>query len=189
MVRINKLYTRTGDTGSTRLAGGAQVRKDSRRIEAIGEVDELNTHVGIARTVAETQGSPLLPWLEQIQNELFDLGADLAAPAERQPEGGNITAELVTRLEGWIDECTSLVPELRSFVLPGGSPLNAQLHLCRAVCRRAERRVVALASGEHVAPVIGTYLNRLSDLFFALSRRATVEEGAAEYLWIPRKQF
>lgn len=188
MVKINKIYTRTGDDGSTGLVGGKRVRKDSLRIEAIGDVDELNSIIGIILTTASKLGGELPDLLAQIQNELFDVGALLATDSKEMLDKlAPITSAQVSRLEHIIDAQTKDLPELRSFVLPGGTELNAFLHLARAVCRRAERRAVKLAGSELVAPNVVIYLNRLSDLLFAMARAAAAKEKVPEYLWVPGK--
>ena len=201
MVKINRIYTRTGDDGSTGLVGGDRVPKDSLRVEAYGEVDELNAALGIARTCAEkglktenaekfrTKGAQLLEQISLLQNELFDLGAELATPPGKEwPTMATISASQVERLEHWIDDHTKDIPELRSFVLPGGTDLNASLHLARTICRRAERRVLTLSRHEKVSALALTYLNRLSDLLFAMARAESHRTGTAEYLWEPGRK-
>lgn len=187
MVKINRIYTKTGDDGTTGLVGGARVSKDCSRVQAYGEVDELNACIGLAICEAEARGkSELSQRLARIQNELFDLGAELATPAGKKKADLSITEPQIKQLETWIDEISDQLPELRSFVLPGGTELNARLHLCRTVCRRAERSVVGLSKLEKdaVDPIIFRYLNRLSDFLFAASRKAA--EGK-EVLWEPGK--
>ena len=172
MVKINKIYTRTGDTGETGLVGGVRVAKDSLRVTAYGDVDELNSHLGACRTLAASQNRiALTDKLEQIQNELFDIGAELATPPEK-PWPGMVCVGLdqVVRLEQWIDKLTENIPELRSFVLPGGTELNSALHLARTVCRRAERTIIKLSRSESVSKELVAYINRLSDLLFAMAR-------------------
>lgn len=189
MVKINKIYTRTGDKGDTGLVGGKRVPKDSLRVEAYGEVDELNSFLGLARTYAEQEKrTPLPEILAQLQNELFDLGAELASPGDlTSPKKISVGADQITRLESHIDELMKGIPELRSFVLPGGTPLNAVLHIGRTVCRRAERRVLALSRQEQVAEHAIIYLNRLSDLLFAMARFESHRSQCPEYLWVPQK--
>ena len=187
MVKINKIYTRTGDEGFTHLVDGSRVKKDDLRVECYGTVDELNSFLGMVRTLSEReQDSELSELSERIQHELFDLGAELACPpgevSERIPK---TLAVHVQKLEQAIDRATEGLPELRSFVLPGGSEINSYLHICRTVCRRAERLCIALAEVEDVRDEAVHYLNRLSDLFFALTRRERHRIGASEYLWIP----
>ncbi len=189
---IGRVYTRGGDEGETGLAGGQRVAKDGPRIEAYGTVDELNAFVGATRATAEAlvdrdgRAWTLVPVLLRIQHELFNLGSILATLPEdvgqRQPR---ITDEEVTRLETEMDGINHDMAPLRSFVLPGSGRLNADLHLCRVVCRRAERYVVALARIESVPPEAIRYLNRLSDAFFVWSRWATHLTGDPETLWDP----
>ncbi len=189
MVKINKIYTRTGDDGETGLVGGARTQKDSLRVQAYGDIDELNAFLGWARTLAEQSADhPLLPKLKILQNDLFDLGSELATPPgsawpgmiTMQPAHGH-------RLEHWIDELMDGIPELRSFVLPGGSELNAALHMSRCVCRRAERSIIHLGRTEHVSKDLVVFVNRLSDLLFAMARFESHRSGKPEYLWVPGK--
>src|SRR5262245_37168773 len=184
---INRVYTRTGDHGETALAGGQRVPKDSLRIEAYGTVDELNSFVGAARCSAE--GAGILPEiLLRVQHELFNLGSILATlPEDVHPKQARITAAEVTRLEAEMDRMNSDLAPLRSFVLPGGSRLNAELHICRTVCRRAERVCVALSRVEPVPEDAVRYLNRLSDAFFVWSRWASHSAGINETLWRPNQ--
>jgi cob(I)alamin adenosyltransferase len=187
MVTLNRIYTRTGDAGRTRLASGAPVMKDDPRVTAYGEVDETNACIGLVRlhTAADEMLDPILA---RIQNELFDLGADLATPDRGQAEGASlrIIAAQVERLEQEIDQLNGELSPLSSFILPGGSQAAAALHLARTVCRRAERAAVRLAKidGEVVGPPALKYLNRLSDLLFVASRWAN-DKGAADVLWEP----
>ena len=182
MVRINRIYTRSGDDGETHLTGGRRVPKDSLRIETIGEVDELNSFLGLARTLAdELKRTGLADRLRLVQNQLFDLGACLACHPEAAPR--SITGADIERLEKWIDEYNQALPELRSFVLPGGSRMNALLHLARAVCRRAERAAVRLGRSDKTAPEPAIFLNRLSDLLFVMARHDAAENKTREYLW------
>ena len=187
MVRINRIYTRTGDDGSTGLVGGQRVPKNCLRVAAYGEVDELNSFLGHARTLAQRSSrSSLEGKLETIQNELFDLGAELAsAPGADLSGMPTVSPEQVARLESWIDELCEGMPELRSFVLPGGTDLNAALHVAGTVCRRAERAVLTLHLQETVSEVVRAYLNRLSDLLFAMARFESHAAGVPEYLWKP----
>jgi cob(I)alamin adenosyltransferase len=183
---INRVYTRQGDTGSTALAGGQRVPKDSPRIEAYGAVDELNSVVGVARADAP---EALARILLRVQHELFNLGSILATlPEDVHPKQARITEADVTRLETEMDTMNADLAPLRSFVLPGGTRLNAELHVCRTVCRRAERVLVALARSESVPPEAVRYLNRLSDAFFVWSRWASHSEGVAETLWDPNRR-
>lgn len=190
-MRINRVYTRTGDDGKTALLGGKRVRKDHPRVEAYGCLDELNSTVGLCReAVAADKKLPAAVRraqemiLRETQNRLFDAGSVLAAPAGKAwkgmplPGSGEITA-----LEQSMDAMNRELPPLKSFVLPGGSAANAWLHHCRTVCRRAERRVVTLARKEPVPAEIIRYLNRLSDWFFTAARFVSARSGAAERLW------
>ncbi|MET0294327.1 MAG: cob(I)yrinic acid a,c-diamide adenosyltransferase [Phenylobacterium sp.] len=185
MVTLNRIYTRTGDAGRTRLATGEPVSKTSDRVEAYGDVDETNAAIGLARlhTGADAMLDAILA---RVQNELFDLGADLATPAASDEAEGSVLRILdsqVARLETEIDAMNAALPPLASFVLPGGSPAAAALHLARTVCRRAERRAVALnESGQPVSPAALKYVNRLSDLLFVAARFAN-DRGAADVFW------
>lgn len=180
-----KIYTRTGDDGTTGLFGGGRVPKDSLRVEAYGTVDELNSVLGVARSHNEDQKLDQI--LESLQNELFVLGSDLATPITpkgdkpytmRLPEGAT------QRLETLIDACDKDLPPLRNFILPGGSPCASNLHLARTVCRRAERLVVSMVRQDVVLSAEAlTYLNRLSDLLFALGRWANHRAGVEEIVW------
>ena len=181
-VRLDRIYTRGGDAGETSLGDGKRVPKDDARIEAFGTVDELNAVLGLAlaRGVPSAFASPL----ERIQNELFDLGADLSVPlGEESRERLRVDDEQVRALEELCDGANAGLEPLRSFVLPGGSEAAAFLHLARTVCRRAERLVVALGRTEEVNPAVLAYLNRLSDLLFILARAAN--EGRPEPTWRP----
>lgn len=191
-LNIARVYTRGGDAGETALAGGQRVGKDSPRLAAYGDVDELNAFVGAARATAEGLEDrdgrywTLVPALLRIQHELFNLGSILSTlpgdVGERQPR---VTDDDVTRLETEMDRVTRDLAPLQSFVLPGSGRLNADLHLCRAVCRRAERSLVALGRTEGVPREAVRYLNRLSDAFFVWSRWATHISGDPETLWDP----
>ena len=185
MVVLNKIYTRTGDAGSTGLASGARVSKSDLRVEAYGSVDELNAVIGVARLHAG-QNDRLDAMLGRIQNELFDLGADLATPHDPPPkwEALRIVASQVERLEAEIDWMNDSLKALDSFILPGGSPLSSYLHLARTVARRAERDAIRLVeSGAAVTPEAMRYLNRLSDHLFVAARRANAN-GAADVKWV-----
>lgn len=188
MVTLNRIYTRTGDGGSTRLASGEPVSKADLRVEAYGGVDETNAVIGLARL--HTAGDSLLDAvLARVQNDLFDLGADLATPDRGKSldwEPLRILQSQVDRLEGEIDQINARLSPLTSFVLPGGTPAAAFLHQARTVCRRAERVCVALAAqaGEPVGGPALKYLNRLSDLLFVAARRAN-DDGAGDVLWTP----
>jgi cob(I)alamin adenosyltransferase len=176
-VRLTRIYTRTGDEGETHLGDLSRVRKTDPLVEAYGAVDELNSVVGWARVAAP------LPVLERIQNELFDLGADLSVPYEPDDGKLRVTADQVERLERDCDEANEPLAPLKSFVLPGGTEAAARLHLARAVCRRAERVVVRASGERELNPVAPRYLNRLSDLLFVLARAANA--GGDEVLWKP----
>jgi cob(I)alamin adenosyltransferase len=190
VVRINKVYTRTGDDGTTGLVGGARAPKDSARIEAYGTVDELNAAVGLARAaLAASRARPRLePCLLRVQNELFNLGAELATPdAARRARSPAVAERHVEALEREIDALNEELPELRSFVLPGGGEVSARLHLARTICRRAERRTLALGRVEPIGDHAVKYLNRLSDALFVLGRWAAHADGEPEPLWEPEK--
>jgi cob(I)alamin adenosyltransferase len=184
MVRLSRIYTRTGDDGTTGLVGNQRRSKADARIEAIGSVDELNAAVGLAR-LETTAHKAIDEILARVQNDLFDLGADLATPAG----GGGalrVAESQVERLETEIDGLNGDLAPLRSFVLPGGTAASAALHFARTLARRAERSVVRLGetSGENVGPVAARYLNRLSDLLF-VAARWTNDKGAGDVLWVP----
>jgi cob(I)alamin adenosyltransferase len=184
-----KIYTKTGDAGETGLFGGSRVPKDDARVEAYGTVDELNCVLGLARA-ALPASSTLDPLLARLQSELFDLGSELATPPARLETrlGARIpltTDERVTAIEAEIDRLEEPLPPLKNFILPGGTSAAAALHVARAVCRRAERCVVALARTETVRPEALRYLNRLSDLLFVLARYANQQGGVADVTWQP----
>jgi cob(I)alamin adenosyltransferase len=185
VVTLNRIYTRTGDDGGTRLATGERVSKAGLRVEAYGAVDETNACLGLARlhTAADAAFDTVLA---RVQNELFDLGADLSTPPKADEAQGSVLRILdsqVSRLETEIDELNGALPPLASFVLPGGTPASAALHLARTVCRRAERAAVRLIeAGEPVSGPALRYLNRLSDLLFVAARHAN-DRGAAEVFW------
>jgi cob(I)alamin adenosyltransferase len=185
MVTLNRIYTRSGDAGRTRLATGETVSKADLRVEAYGSVDETNACLGLARVHTSDAGE-FDAMLARVQNELFDLGADLAQPAKAgEAEGSTlrILDSQVARLEAEIDTLNAELPPLASFVLPGGTPAAAALHLARTVCRRAEREAVRLVeAGEPVSGPALRYLNRLSDLLFVAARHAN-DRGAAEVFW------
>ncbi|MFZ0269176.1 cob(I)yrinic acid a,c-diamide adenosyltransferase [Caulobacter sp.] len=188
MVTLNRIYTRTGDKGLTRLSTGQPVSKASLRVAAYGGVDETNAFIGVARQ--HTKGDAELDaLLERIQNDLFDLGADLATPEQNEKpewEPLRVVDSQVERLEREIDAMNARLSPLTSFVLPAGSPASAALHVARTVCRRAERKLVELmgVQGEIVGEPALRYLNRLSDLLFVAARRAN-DDGAADVLWKP----
>jgi cob(I)alamin adenosyltransferase len=191
---INRVYTRQGDQGTTALAGGQRVAKDSLRIAAYGTVDELNAFVGAARmaaleaSAAAARVGKLGAILLRIQHELFNLGSILATlPEDVHPRQARITGAEVAQLEREMDAMNEDLEPLRSFVLPGGSRLNTDLHICRTVCRRAEREVVTLAREEPVPPEAIHYLNRLSDALFVYSRWASHAAGVPETLWEPNQ--
>jgi len=186
MVVLNKIYTRTGDAGETALGDGSRVAKHAARVSAYGTVDELNATVGLARLHA---GGAMADGLLLIQNDLFDLGADLCRPkVENDAEADHPPLRMVPaqtdRLEAEIDEMNANLEPLRSFILPGGTTLAAYLHLSRTVCRRTERHCVDLATAEHVNTHAIRYLNRLSDWFFVAARKAN-DDGKDDVLWVP----
>lgn len=189
MVRLNRIYTKTGDDGSTGLASGPRRRKHDLRVEAYGTVDETNAALGVVRLAGLPAELDVI--LARIQNDLFDLGADLATPPEstvtEAPDTAlRITPGQVTRLEGDIDHLNADLAPLRSFVLPGGTPAAAHLHVARTICRRAERLIVALADSpeEIVSGDAVMYMNRLSDLLFVAARHVN-HQGAGDVLWVP----
>ena len=189
-ITINRVYTKTGDAGTTRLVGGQQVSKSDLRLEAYGTVDELNSCIGMATVTSEELGlTNLTSALRRTQNALFNLGSVLATlPEDVGPRMPRVGPRDIEWLESEIDEGTERLPTLRSFVLPGGSRLNAELHLARTVCRRAERICVRLnGEGAGVDSDSLKYLNRLSDALFVWSRLADVETGAEERLWAPNE--
>ena len=190
MVVLNRIYTRTGDDGTTALGTGERLPKHHLRIASYGTVDELNSAIGLARLHTGALAD-LDAMLARIQNDLFDLGADLCSPDKGKGPGGarlTVTEAQVTRLESEIDHLNANLAPLRSFVLPGGSPAAAHLHLARTVCRRAERLMVELADAprEEVSAAALKYVNRLSDLLFVASRFAN-QKGAGDVLWVPGK--
>jgi cob(I)alamin adenosyltransferase len=182
-VRLTRIYTRGGDLGETSLGDGSRVSKDDVRVEAYGAVDELNATIGLA-LAAESDGGTRSA-LERIQNELFDLGADLAVPLTADGERLRIDEGQVSRLEAECDAVNADLQPLKSFVLPGGTERAARLHLARVTCRRAERRAVRLAAVADVNPAALAYLNRLSDLLFILARSENSGSGRDEPLWRP----
>jgi cob(I)alamin adenosyltransferase len=197
MVKLNKIYTRTGDDGTTGLGTGERRPKNDARVAAYGEVDEANSAIGLARLATSASPDPRVAridtMLKHIQNDLFDLGADLCVPSAPSIESQKaarpalrISTSQVDRLEAAIDELNAELSPLRSFVLPGGAPAAAALHLARAVSRRAERQIVELASldGETVSASAIAYINRLSDYLFVAARYAN-DRGAADILWVP----
>jgi len=196
-ITINQVYTKKGDSGDTALVGGQRVSKDDPRIDTYGTIDELNSFVGAARQ-SILEGSASVPadhaaglvalanTLRRVQHELFNLGSILATlPADVHPKQPRVTTIDIERLEEEMDECQEKLPLLRSFVLPGGSRANTDLHVCRTVCRRAERLCVSLARQTEVDPAAVIYLNRLSDAFFVWSRYVALLLGTGELLWEP----
>ena len=191
-IRINKVYTRSGDAGQTRLIGGEKCFKDDSRVEAYGTVDELNAAIGLCRELVKETGNKkfgsLIQALEFIQNELFNLGTQIATGDN--DNAGNLpklSEDAIIKLESEIDTANELLSELTSFVLPGGSVINAQFHIARNVCRRAERRAVALSKIETLDPINLKYLNRLSDALFVWSRWISNILGNEEHVWIPNR--
>ena len=177
--RLSKIYTRTGDSGTTGLGNGRRVDKDSLRIEAIGTVDELNCHIGaiLAHEIPEN----IRKCLTEVQHDLFDLGGELCMPGHEM-----IKPTYAAELEAWLDTFNTELPALKEFILPGGGPAATACHLARAVCRRAERRVTTLKREEAVSDAILAYLNRLSDLLFVLARTLCRHELGHEVLWKPQ---
>jgi len=177
-VNLTRIYTKLGDGGETHLGDMSRVPKTHPRIEAYGDVDELNAQIGLALTIADLPEAYAV-WLRRVQNDLFDVGADLAVPHGGERERLRVRGDQVQWLEGACDEVNDTLEPLKSFVLPGGTPAAAQLHVCRTICRRAERRALLV---EDSNPEVVRYLNRLSDLLFILSRGAN---GGEEPLWEP----
>lgn len=188
-IRINRVYTRTGDKGSTALVGGVRVPKDSPRVEAYGTIDELNAAIGMARVfnaedVASAAQDRLEDVLKRLQNELFDLGSELATPPDAFYEGMfRVGAADVKALEKRMDACQKDLAPLRSFVLPGGGRVSGCLHLARTICRRAEITILRLSREEEIGPYPLAYVNRLSDLLFVLARWIGHQRGEEEFLW------
>jgi cob(I)alamin adenosyltransferase len=185
MPRLNRIYTKTGDEGMTGLGGGRRVPKDSPRVGAYGTVDELNSAIGVALALGLSER--LASELAAIQNELFDLGSDLCWPEddERRQRIPTVQPKHVRRLERLIDELNEVVGPLTNFLLPGGSPGAAQLHLARTICRRAERETITLSHKEPIGELVLPYLNRLSDALFVMARFENHERGVTEPLWEP----
>ena len=189
-MRISKVYTRTGDAGKTRLAGGQEVWKDSVRVDAYGTVDELNSMLGLARVANEQSGvntdasNFMENTLKWTQNKLFDLGGILAtAPGESFPNMPTVFPEDVAHLEHLIDECQKDLEPLKEFILPGGGQISSLLHVARTICRRAERLCVTLSKEEAVSTELVKFLNRLSDALFVFARWVAKQQGEAELLW------
>ena len=177
MPRLTKIYTRTGDDGTTGLGDGSRLRKDSPRIDAIGDVDELNSAIGLLRNHTD-QDPRIDTLLESIQHRLFDIGGELAMPGHRFAN-----ESWVERLETWLDELNAALPPLQEFILPGGNPGAANAHLARSVCRRAERALLRLSQTETVNSAALKYLNRLSDLLFVIARNLARRDGGVEITW------
>lgn len=185
--RAMKIYTKNGDRGETSLLGGHRVSKDALRIEAYGTVDELNSALGIAR--AHKPSAEVDEILGLVQSDLFVLGADLAASGEKRSAMVEpVNQEQIERLENTIDTLDAKLPSLKTFIIPGGSPLAAQLHLARTICRRAERLVVRLSKNETVDPLCTIYLNRLSDALFVIARYVNQTDGVREIPWVSSKK-
>ena len=189
-MRITKVYTKTGDAGKTRLAGGQQVWKDSVRVEAYGTVDEINASIGVVRVInadmmeAHQEAGQLEEELRWIQNKLFDIGSILAtAPGQTFKNMPQVTGKDVTRLEKLIDRCQEHLEPLKEFILPGGGKVSGFLHQARTICRRGERICIRLAKEEPVEAQINIFLNRLSDALFVLARWVAKTQGEAEFLW------
>ena len=189
-IRINKVYTRSGDAGKTRLIGGEERWKDNIRVEAFGTVDELNAEIGLCRELVKEIGNEkfrsLIRFLKSVQNELFNLGTQLASATENHSKNlPRLSDDAILKLESEIDTANESLSELTSFVLPGGSVINAQFHIARNICRRAERRVVSLSKKENIDSDNLQYLNRLSDALFVWSRWVSKILGDEENLWDP----
>lgn len=177
--RLSKIYTRTGDDGTTGLGDGSRINKDHQRMESIGTVDELNSHIGLLITELSAD-DPYAAILSRIQHDLFDLGGELAVPGYTL-----VSADRIGELETTLDELNDELPPLKNFILPGGSKPASLCHLARAVCRRAERCVVALSRSDEINDTTCQYLNRLSDLLFVMARLLARREGGEEVLWVP----
>lgn len=188
-----KLYTRTGDDGTTGLFSGARVSKDHPRVEAYGTVDELNACLGLAAAACDRSkpfDARVLEIFAHLQSRLFDIGADLATPdgAKNEAKIERITDEHVSEVEAWIDEVDSGNPPMKHFILPGGTELASRLHVARTVCRRAERLMIHLSHSEPVSSGAVVYVNRVSDLLFAMARRANAEADVKDIPWVPAKK-
>lgn len=180
--RLSKIYTRTGDDGTTGLGDGSRIDKDHARMEAIGSADELNSQIGVLLTELQ-QDDPCAALLSRIQHDLFDLGGELSIPGYTL-----VSAERIGELEQALDDLNDALPPLKNFILPGGSKAAAQCHLARAICRRAERCVVTLSREADVNDTTRQYLNRLSDLLFVMARRLARQDNGEEVLWLPADQ-
>jgi cob(I)alamin adenosyltransferase len=184
MVYLSRIYTKTGDLGETGLGDGSRVPKDHPRVIAYGSVDELNALLGVL--VGQVADQTMIDWIRGIQNDLFDVGADLCLPEKDSETALRVQAVQATRLEHQIDQLNERLTPLKSFILPGGTSAAAWCHLARTVCRRAEREVVTLSHHEKVNPQVIVYLNRLSDLLFVLARVCN-DDGRNDVLWVPGK--
>jgi cob(I)alamin adenosyltransferase len=182
MVNLNRIYTRSGDAGETSLGDGTRIAKTNDRVRAMGSVDELNSAIGLA--LLQSLPDAINAMLSQVQNELFDLGADLSCPFKPNDESLRMTPTQVERIESWIDEVNEPLADLTSFILPGGTPAAAAVHLARAICRRAELDVLSIDA--ELNPALVQYINRLSDLLFVVAR-ACNENGVDDVLWVPGK--
>jgi cob(I)alamin adenosyltransferase len=183
-----KIYTRTGDDGTTGLIGGARVNKSDQRLECSGTIDELNASIGLAAVILD---GPIGELVRQIQRDLFVIGSHIASPDPHSGQSSGLPAldeQLITRLEMQIDAADAELPQLRNFILPGGTEAAARLHLSRTVCRRAERLLVDFAMDRPVSPIILTYINRLSDWLFVYARLANHRAGVADVVWAPDKK-
>lgn len=182
---MSKIYTKTGDKGTTSLIGGTRLPKDHIKIEAYGSVDELNAWIGVLADAPENKSRNA--FLKEIQDRLFTIGAELASePEQHKKKLPELFESDIEVLEKEMDEYNEVIPTLRAFVLPGGHPLVSFAHVARTVCRRSERQVISLSHNEEVNPLIIKYLNRLSDYLFVLSRKITQEQNAPEIAWKPR---
>ena len=182
-----KIYTRTGDDGTTGLIGGSRVRKSDRRLECSGTIDELNAALGLAGVALD---GAMLEFVRQIQNELFVIGSHIASPDPQSNQSASLPdldEQMITRLEMQIDTAESELPPLRNFILPGGTEAAARLHLARTTCRRGERLLVDFAMDRPISPIILTYMNRLSDWLFVHARLANHRAGVADVIWVPEK--
>ena len=188
-IAINRVYTRHGDEGQTRLVGSQMISKAALRIDAYGTVDELNAYIGAARlSCIELKIESLPEVLHGVQNALFNLGSLLATlPQDLHPQQPQVDQEDIDRLEQQIDQCTAELPTLRNFVLPGGNRANTELHMARTICRRAERLCVKLKADETISDFVIPYLNRLSDALFVWSRWVVYQRGDEEHLWSPNQ--